>query len=188
MLLRILQVVIVAWAVSEIVLGRVKRASRSGAEVRDRASLRVLWITIGVCVPAGLVFGIARVAPIGVSGQALLVIALVLLLAGLAIRWHAILKLGKFFTGDVAIHQEHRLVRTGLYRWVRHPSYVGLLLAFTGLGLSYVSWLSLVVVLVPVTLAVLYRIRVEEQALEEAFGEEYAEYRGTTKRLIPWVY
>ena len=187
-LLRALQSVIFAWAASEIVLGRVRRAGRSGADVRDRASLRILWITIGVCVPVGVALGITGVAPIGLTGHGLRALALALILAGIAFRWHAIVTLGPFFTGDVAIHRDQRIVRTGPYRSIRHPSYTGLLLAFVGLGLSMGDWLGFIVVVVPVTIAVLYRIRVEEQALEDAFGEEYTDYRRATKKLIPGIY
>jgi hypothetical protein len=61
-------------------------------------------------------------------------LALVLVLIGLFIRWTAILTLGRFFTVDVAVHSDHALVENGLYRFVRHPFYTGLLVAFLGVG------------------------------------------------------
>ena len=115
-------------------------------------------------------------------------VGLGLLVLGLVVRWSAILTLGRFFNTKVAIQVGHRIVRSGLYRSVRHPSYSGLLLAFAGLGIALGSWLSLGAVLIPVAAAVVYRIRVEEGALVETFGEQYIDYCQTTKRLIPWVY
>jgi protein-S-isoprenylcysteine O-methyltransferase len=86
---------------------------------------------------------------------------------------------------DVAIQQGHSLVELGLYRFVRHPSYSGLLLAFLGLGLFFANWLSLVVLMVPITLAVINRIAKEERALLLALGPSYAGYCARTKRLFP---
>jgi protein-S-isoprenylcysteine O-methyltransferase Ste14 len=71
---------------------------------------------------------------------------------------------------------------------VRHPSYLALLLVFLAVGLHSRNWISLAVVLVPTTAALLYRIHVAEAALAEAFGEEYVAYSKVTKRLVPGVY
>jgi protein-S-isoprenylcysteine O-methyltransferase len=97
----------------------------------------------------------------------------------------AIVTLGRQFTVDVSIRQDHALVQHGLYRLVRHPSYSGLLLAMFGLGLLYTNWLSLVSLMVPITLAVINRIAKEERALLAALGSPYAVYCAHTKRLIP---
>jgi protein-S-isoprenylcysteine O-methyltransferase Ste14 len=113
---------------------------------------------------------------------------LVLLILGLAIRWTAILTLGTTFSTNVAIHAAQTLRTTGPYRWVRHPSYTGMLVIFTAIGLYERDWISLAVVLILPTAALLYRIYVEEMALTEAFGKQYLEYCNTTKRLIPGVY
>jgi protein-S-isoprenylcysteine O-methyltransferase Ste14 len=118
----------------------------------------------------------------------LLGISLAIMTAGLVIRWTAILTLGSFFNTRVAIHQDHRLIRTGLYRLVRHPSYSGLLLVFLGLGLSLGNWLSVAVVVIPFFAVLLYRIRVEESSLVEALGQDYVEYCKTTKRLLPGIF
>jgi protein-S-isoprenylcysteine O-methyltransferase Ste14 len=100
----------------------------------------------------------------------------------------AIITLGRFFTATVTIHSDHRVIRTGLYRRIRHPSYTGLLLAFLGLAIAFSNWLSLIVIFVPITLAILYRIHVEESAMMEGLGQEYADYRRSSKRLVPGVY
>ncbi|HEX7956631.1 MAG TPA: isoprenylcysteine carboxylmethyltransferase family protein, partial [Pyrinomonadaceae bacterium] len=80
------------------------------------------------------------------------------------------------------------LLRAGLYRHVRHPAYTGALLAHLGLGLSFSNWWSLALSVVPYAVAAVYRIRVEERALAEAFGAEYEDYARGTKRLIPKVF
>ncbi len=118
----------------------------------------------------------------------LLPLALAILILGLAVRAVAVFNLGKAFSANVAITAGQRLQRSGLYRLVRHPSYFGLELIFLGLALHSRTWACLAVVLIPPTLALVYRIHVEEAALRLAFGAEYEDYSRTTKRLIPGIY
>lgn len=184
----LLTVVVAAWAVSEIVLGVARRATRRSASVRDRGSLALLWVVVGVGVTSGVFLQFVDVGRMTASPGALRSLALALLAAGLIVRWSAILTLRRFFNTNVAIQDGHKIVRSGPYRVIRHPSYSGLLLAFAGLGVAFGSWPSLAAVTLPITAAVLYRISVEERALVEAFGEQYIDYRATTKRLVPWVY
>jgi protein-S-isoprenylcysteine O-methyltransferase len=112
----------------------------------------------------------------------------VIFAAGLAIRWYAIVHLGRFFTVNVAIAADHRLIDTGPYRFVRHPSYTGALMAFFGLALCLANWLSLLVAVLPIFLVFLWRMHVEEDALLHAFGDRYRDYMKRTKRLVPPVY
>jgi len=118
----------------------------------------------------------------------LLGFSLLLLVGGLVIRWIAILTLGRYFSTRVAIQQDHRLIQTGLFRLVRHPSYTGLLLLFIGMALSYGNWLSFAVIMVPFLAALLYRIRVEETSLIEVLGQDYLDYAQSTKCLLPGIF
>jgi protein-S-isoprenylcysteine O-methyltransferase Ste14 len=106
----------------------------------------------------------------------------------LAIRWAAILTLRKYFTVDVVIMNDHKVVMTGLYRHIRHPAYLGSLLSFLGLAISFSNWLTALVIFIPITSAFVYRIRVEEKALGQFLGDVYRQYRSSTKRLIPGIY
>jgi protein-S-isoprenylcysteine O-methyltransferase Ste14 len=114
-------------------------------------------------------------------------VGLALLTLGGALRMAAVFVLGRRFTGLVAIQEGHRLETGGLYRYIRHPSYAGMLLYMAGYVLVFRCWLGLL--LVAGTLAVLLaRMNAEEALLESEFGEEYASYRRRTWRLVPWVY
>jgi protein-S-isoprenylcysteine O-methyltransferase len=115
-------------------------------------------------------------------------VGLVLILLGQGLRWTAILTLKKFFTVDLNIASDHQLVRRGVYRYLRHPSYAGSLLSFLGLGLAFSNWLSILVIVIPITVALLYRIRIEELMLSRALGEPYTRYALTTKRVIPFLW
>jgi protein-S-isoprenylcysteine O-methyltransferase Ste14 len=107
------------------------------------------------------------------------------LVAALAIRWTAVLTLGKAFSANVAIRETQEVMRTGRYGVVRRPSYLGLWMVFGAAGIHSRNCISFAMAVVPTTAALIYRIRVEEAALREAFGEEYMEYRRVTKRLVP---
>ena len=73
----------------------------------------------------------------------LFIVGLVLMAAGVFIRQWAIVVLGRFFTADVRVRSGQTVVSRGPYRWVRHPSYSGLIVFFLGLGLALSSWASL---------------------------------------------
>ena len=112
----------------------------------------------------------------------------ILFLAGLALRWYSIGYLGRYFTVDVSIAAEHKLVDSGPYRYIRHPTYTGALLAFVGLGFCFGNWLTTLFLTLPIMAAFLWRIRIEERALLDALGKNYRAYMKRTKRLIPRVY
>ena len=176
------------YVLSELGLALKKRAKADESRNVDRGSLTLLWIVIVASVT--LAFNIAYTLPAaGMSGDPTLrFLGIVVFAAGLAIRWYAIVHLGRFFTVNVAIAAGHRLIDTGPYRFVRHPSYTGALMAFLGLALCLANWASLAVMLVPVFLVFLRRMHVEEEALLQAFGNQYRDYMHRTKRLIPAVY
>lgn len=176
------------WLVSEVVLTRVKRSERLGATDQDKSSLRFIWMTIAICVSTGVFLGLARIGLLSAKSYFISLSGLVLIVLGLAIRWTAILTLRRYFTVDVAIVSDHRIIKKGIYKAIRHPAYTGSLLSFLGLGLSFSNWLSTLVIFVPMLAAFLYRIKVEEKALIESFGDEYLNYCKVTKRLIPLVY
>jgi protein-S-isoprenylcysteine O-methyltransferase Ste14 len=176
------------WALSEAALVVFTPRGRHGASPRDRGSRTLLWCVIGAGLAAGTAAQAVSAASIRMPEPWLLGLSLSLLVAGLAVRWTAILTLGRFFSTRVAVHHEHRLVRTGPFRLVRHPSYTGLLLLFLGMALTFGNWLSFAVIVAPFLAALLYRIRVEEAALVEALGRDYVEYCRSTKRLLPGLF
>lgn len=177
-----------AWVASEVMIAVAMRTGKSGGQVRDRGSQLILWIAIVVSVTA--CEWMRRIMPANVfAGAAWLKTAsVVVLVVALAIRWTAVFALGKSFSANVAIRESQKMMRTGLYRMVRHPSYLGLLMVFVAIGIHSRNWISFVVAIVPTTAALIYRIQVEEMALREAFGEEYLQYSRVTKRLVPGVY
>jgi len=114
--------------------------------------------------------------------------AAALVVAGMALRWYSIYYLGKQFTVNVAIIEGHRLVSSGPYRLIRHPSYSGLLMIFLGLGIHSNHSVGILALTLPVLWAIHNRIRIEEAAMSAFFGIEYEQYRAHTKKLLPYIF
>jgi len=178
-----------SWAffLSELILMLVKRSGVKSSKVqKDKGSLVLLWITITISFTLGFIF--ANYHHWGFSQHIAYVIGLFIILIGFIIRWASILQLKKAFTVDVAIGTEHKLKTDGMYKVIRHPSYLGLLLIMVGFSICMNSLISAIIVIVLMFLVILYRIVVEEKVLIEGFGDTYKTYQSRTKRLIPWIY
>lgn len=174
---------------SELTLAWRRRAAREPkASDRDDGSLALLWRVIGCAMTVGITLAAFNVGPAFSRGVRWDWICYVVFAVGTAIRWWAISHLGRFFTVDVAVAADHRVVDDGPYRLVRHPSYTGLMLQFAAFAVASAHYLSLVIVLLPIGWAIHRRIRVEERALSDKLGVAYARYVHGTKRLVPWIY
>jgi len=121
------------------------------------------------------------------GGDALRWIGLLLLACGATLRVWPMMELGDRFASVVAIREGHELKTTGLYRAVRHPSYVGILLMDLGFAFVFRSALALLLLPVPIWMF-LRRMDVEEAFLIQVFGEKYREYMRRTARLLPRIY
>ena len=111
-----------------------------------------------------------------------------LIASALLLRIWARVHIRGLYSGHVEVQEQHRLVRSGPYRFVRHPGYAGLLLLALGVAIGYASWIGLAAVPILILPALAYRMRVEEMLLTEQFGEEYRGYIRKTKKLIPGIW
>jgi protein-S-isoprenylcysteine O-methyltransferase Ste14 len=173
---------------SEVLLSVTRRGRSKTGEKQDQSTLLVIWIVIMISIGAGVfIAGNWRAGALP-YGREIAAAGVVLFAVGLIFRWWAIVTLGRFFTVDVTIEKDHELVERGPFRLVRHPSYSGVLLAFVGWALTLRNWGAILVVLVPIFIAFVRRMNVEEEALSRALGERYREYMKRTKRLVPFIY
>jgi protein-S-isoprenylcysteine O-methyltransferase Ste14 len=178
------------WLLPEMV-GMVKHmaiVSRKAASVQDRGSLGILiglqWLGIA------LNFSLAALVPSAALPwpQPFLLLGVVCMLLGVALRWYAIWTLGRSFSREVAVSADQQVVQRGPYRAIRHPAYSGTFLTMLGLGLALANWASLTALLICVFLGHLYRVSVEEKALITTIGQPYVEYMRRTRRFIPLLF
>jgi protein-S-isoprenylcysteine O-methyltransferase Ste14 len=122
-----------------------------------------------------------------VDGDVVRYLGVAIYLVGIALRLAPVFVLGRRFSGLVAIQQGHELVTGGLYRVIRHPSYLGLLLGLLGWALVFRSAIGVLVSLLMIP-PLVARMNSEEALLESEFGPQYADYRRRTWRLLPFLY
>ncbi len=178
----------VIWLAPELWLW-VRRQGVEDSQIKDRFSGSVLVFGIWLGIFAGYIFAYReRQFAIPWDRALLFGIGILLMLVGVAFRQYSIRVLGKYFTMRVAIRPGQTVVESGPYRWIRHPSYSGVLITILGVALSFANWLSLLGVLLIPFLGYSYRVWVEEEALVKSLGQPYLDYMKRTKRFIPFVY
>lgn len=174
--------------ISEVIISIIKRSSKSTREkAGDQNSL--LWIWVSAFLGATLsILGRENSESYLSSTIPFEWIGLCVAVVGAIFRWLAIALLKKAFTVDLSISIDHKLRTDGLYTYVRHPSYLGLFMNFMGIGIALNNAISLVVLVLPISIALVNRIRIEERLLTENFGEDYLSYKDQTWALLPFVY
>ena len=180
------------WGISEVICVIFLR--RNEKDGRDKVSYKAITLVSWVCFTAGINMGIyymtgKRHFPCCKSNSLIFPYAgTAFLLAGMAVRAAAILTLRRFFTVNVTIQDGHEIIRDGLYRFVRHPSYFGSLMACFGLAISFGNAVVFLIIFFPFAAIMLGRMSAEEKVLTGHFGDKYREYMTKTKRIIPFVY
>ena len=109
-----------------------------------------------------------------------------LMIAGLVLRTWSVLVLGKFFTWNVEVQPDQKLIQSGPYRLIRHPSYTGALLTFLAGICLLRSWVVAALSAIALPFAFWRRIRHEERLLGETFPE-YEQYARRTGALTPRI-
>ena len=182
---------LIAVSVVTIALGVLGLFSEAhiGSGVREDRSNRWVVAALGVLglIDAYLPAYTDRVGFLTFGGEGVRWLGVLLYMAGGVLRLAPVFVLGRRFSGLVAIQPEHRLMTSGLYGIIRHPSYLGLFVLTLGWGLAFRSGIG-VIIAVLMLVVLLARIKAEERLLSETFGAEYDAYRARTWRLIPYVY
>ncbi len=175
----------------------IDRFLRFGSEAKsfkalasDRWSTKVLIISFALdilCLTFSHYFSALSSLSIMVD-SALPLAGNLVMIAGLMIRITATLTLRESYTRTLKIRDTQRLVKNGIYRYIRHPGYLGLILLWTGAGLSSGNYLTFIFIFIFTFAAYLYRISSEERMLSGAFGKEYFDYRQNSWRLVPFIF
>lgn len=177
-----------SWVVAELLMAISTPRNQVLNGKIELHSEKLIWTVICLSLVAALVIKNMYLWPVPLSLMSKQLIGFTLLTSGLVIRLSAVLCLGGFFTTQVSIQHSHCLIRKGPYRYVRHPSYTGLICSFLGAGVAMGDYLSVVVLIIPLVFVLIKRINIEEFYLQNHFEKEYLQYARTTKKLFPGIY
>jgi protein-S-isoprenylcysteine O-methyltransferase Ste14 len=171
----------------EIYMSRRLKSKRSVSKSGDKGSVWLLTISISIGYWLSFIIASTRIGRI-YHWNTFFVIGSGLAILGLIIRVASILTLKQQFTYTVTKIDNHVLIETGLYKFIRHPGYLGQLIIFLGISTCLSNWLSILLMIVPVLLGYLNRIIVEEKFMTEQMGQTYIDYQKRTRKLIPAIY
>ncbi|MHA2225870.1 MAG: methyltransferase family protein [Candidatus Hodarchaeales archaeon] len=115
-------------------------------------------------------------------------IGIIVLICGGIILLLSRYEIGKYGTGKIVIEQQHELISSGIYGYVRHPIYLGGLIGWIGISLAFRGPVTGVIFLILYFILMKSRIDIEEGMLQQKFDEEYLDYKNRTKKLIPFLY
>lgn len=160
-----------------------KRATVSG-KVQENLTLR-LFLLIGTVMTVGSVAEYVIINRWTFSWAALIG-GLVCAAVSFKLRWAAIAALGRFWSLHVEIRENHEFVQSGPFRFMRHPTYFSMVLELAAFGLICSAWWMLLIIPLFYIPALLLRLRLEEPALVEKFGDTYREYQNRVPMLIPY--
>jgi len=110
------------------------------------------------------------------------------LVIGLWLFYRSHADLGTNWSITLEVREQHRLITRGVYRRIRHPMYLALVLYSVGQALVIPNWVAGPANLIVFATLLALRVRAEERMMGEAFGDEYAVYSARTKRLVPGVW
>jgi len=174
------------YVISEIRLAT--RTTRGTDNTLDKGTRRLVWRLSAIGYNLAwlpVIFDFGRLV---ILGGWLTWAGVAIMISGIVFRQYAISTLGKFFTSTIQIKKDHELIQTGPYRYIRHPSYLGIFIMTLGLGIALANWISLILCIMLPTIGLMQRIKFEEKELEQHFGKQYQDYRKNTWRLIPYIY
>ncbi len=159
-----------------------KRATVPG-KVQESLTLR-LFVLVGTIMTFGSM--LEYVVRGGGFSRIALVCGIVCAIASFKLRWSAIAALGKFWSLHVEIRENHEFVQNGPFRFVRHPTYFSMILELLAFGLICSAWWMLAVIPFLFVPALILRLRLEEPALIEKFGDAYRDYQRRVPMLLPY--
>jgi protein-S-isoprenylcysteine O-methyltransferase Ste14 len=177
----------ILYGLFEIFMSTRGKGKREISKSGDKGSIWILVLAISVGYWLSFIIASTKIGRI-YHWNTLFFIGSILAAIGLIIRITSILKLKQQFTYTVTEIENHQLIDTGLYKYIRHPGYLGQLIIFLGITTTLSNWLSILSMMIPVLVGYLNRIRVEEKFLTQQMGQKYIEYQNRTKKLIPNIF
>jgi protein-S-isoprenylcysteine O-methyltransferase Ste14 len=177
------------WAILEAWLILRDRKRGKGSTALDSRTRRFNFFSMSFSpITAAIITSIPILKDLGVRSACVFGIGITVMALGLSLRIWSIAVLGQYFRTTIGLEDNQKVVQSGPYRFVRHPSYAGLILTCVGYGVALQNLISFIVVVTLPTMALLHRIDIEEKVLASGLGEAYVSYQKKSKKLIPGVW
>lgn len=183
-------IIIFCWsyALFEIVMGIIQNKKANILKSGDKGSALFMYIMMAIGLIISFKIAATPTGRINYDWNTFFIIGGIISLTGLIIRITSIITLKQYFTYTVTKIENHKLIESGLYKYIRHPGYLGGLIIMIGVAVSLLNWIAILAMLLSMMTGYIYRIKVEERLLEEHLGEKYKDYQKRTKKLIPKIY
>ena len=175
--------VFVLWALTGVTS---KQTVRSATDIRSRIAVGFVWVSWFLLFNQGFRHSVLALRFIAVTATAVY-LGLALTVVGLAFAVWARFSIGRNWSPQIEMKEDHQLIGHGPYAIVRHPIYAGFMLATLGTAIAIGEWRGLLAVVLIVA-GWGYKARLEETAMIDQFGAEYERYRQTVKGLVPFVW
>jgi protein-S-isoprenylcysteine O-methyltransferase Ste14 len=177
------------WIFAEVYLVLRDNSRGKGKTTIDRRTRNYNFISLIIAISCAALISWIPLFQFNRRGSSIVFwTGIIIIVLGLFLRYWSILILGKYFRTTVEVEESQKIVQKGPYKWIRHPSYSGIIMFCIGYGLAVQNWLSLIIAVSLPTIALLYRIKIEEEALVKGIGTEYEVYQKKTKKLIPGIW
>jgi len=164
-----------------------KPVDRSAPPHDRRTAAQIVW-SVYLTQLVGIIEAIYFRYPDSVRWNMVTSLALIGMVAGLSLRIWAVLTLGRFFTWFITVYDDHQVIRSGPFRFIRHPAYCGALILFVSTLVFLHAWVGAVLSLVFQLLAYVRRIRYEEAMMIDRLGESYRAYTREVNALVPLLW
>jgi protein-S-isoprenylcysteine O-methyltransferase Ste14 len=180
--------VLVAVAVAISIFQPIYKPVDKSAPAHDRGTAAQIVWSVYLTQFVGIIEALFFRYPESFRWNAVTTVALVVMLAGLSLRIWAVMTLGRFFTWFITVYDDHEVIRSGPFRFIRHPAYCGAWLLFVATMLFLHAWVGAALSLVFQLFAYVRRIRYEEAMMIERLGESYRAYTREVNALVPLLW
>ncbi len=182
---KVIQLMWLVWALCWLAAAWQNKKPRAREPWHTRIRYQLV-VTGGIAL---MMIGVPRDDEMGVMPRGTGLNVVCILLVGLGLGWalYARHHLGRNWSGTVQLKEDHSLIRSGPYRYSRHPIYTGLLLGFIGLGLFFDNLIQIPAIAL-VVIGFRMKIAREEAFMGDAFGSTYDDYKRHARMLIPYIW
>jgi protein-S-isoprenylcysteine O-methyltransferase len=160
----------------------------SAAPQHDRGTAAQIVWSVYLTQFMGIIEAIYFRYPESFRWNTVTTLALMAMVAGLGLRVWAVLTLGQYFTWFITVYEDHKVIRSGPFRFIRHPAYCGALILFVATLIFLHAWVGALLSFVFQFLAYKRRIRYEEAMMVDKLGESYKTYIREVKALVPLLW